>query len=176
MLRNSWPASGLLHIKVFNHVLYYLTGVTINNNVVSAGWVHIHAINKANMPSFLFTFIVPFTCFFLFCSSNVSMDHCFCKLKGIKYVSTSLFRFIQYTLYLTKGYDKIFIFLSPHRDPVYTSPDKTLHRSAFRLHRTHRTVQVFLKANSTAFCGAVIKGRGPGISPTYYECGLWLLS
>ena len=104
MLRNSWPASGLLHVKVFNHVLYYLTGVTINHNVVSAGWVHIHAINKANMPSFLFTIIVPFTCFFLFCSSYVSMDHCFCKLKGAKYVSTSLFRFIQYTLYLTKGY------------------------------------------------------------------------
>lgn len=45
--------------------------------------------------------------------------------------------------YFTQGYDKIFIFLSPHRDPVYTSPDKTLHRSTFHLHRTHGTAKVF---------------------------------
>ena len=136
--------------------------------------MHIHAINKANMPSFLFTIIVPFTCFFLFCSSNVSMDHCFCKLKGAKYVSTSLFRFIQYTLYLTKGYDKIFIFLSPHRD-VHKS-GQNFAQIRLSLTQDPQNSASFLKANSSAFCGAVIKGRGPGISPTYYECGLWLLS
>ena len=156
MIGNSWPASGLLYVKAFNHVLHYLTGVTVNYNVVRAGWVHIHACYKQStnsIPSFLFT-IFPFTCFFLFCNSNVSMDHCFCKLQGAKYVSTSLFRFMQYTVLYTGLWQNLYLSEPTQRSCLHESR-QNLAQIHLLLTRDPRNSASFLKANSTAFCNRI---------------------
>lgn len=143
MIGNSWPASGLLYVKAFNHVLYYLTGVTVNYNVVRAGWVHVHAINKAQTVNH--HFYLPFSLLPAFFCSAAQMSPW--TIVSVSYKGQNMCQQVYLDScniqYFTQGYDKIFIFLSPHRDPVYMSPDKTLHRSTFRLHRTHGTAQVF---------------------------------